>query len=88
MELNPTREQIETMVKELARRPELFARMEALLAQVRSEQTGSLDEAEEAVVQQLRALGREALSAWMRETSAGVPAPGGARRGGKKNCDA
>lgn len=88
MELSPTREQIETMVEQLARRPELFARMEALLAQVRSEQIERLDEAEEAVVQQLRALGKETLSVWLREKAAGVSAPAGARRGAKKNCGA
>jgi hypothetical protein len=62
--------------------------MEALLAQVRSEHTGCLDQAEEAVVQQLRALGQEVLSVWMREKAAGIAAPTGARRGAKKNCGA
>jgi hypothetical protein len=63
--------------------------MEALLAQqVRSEQTGSLNEEAAAVVQQLRAWGQEALGVGMRERVAGIGAPAGARRGANKNCSA
>ncbi|MDR0352903.1 MAG: hypothetical protein LBI02_06025 [Opitutaceae bacterium] len=55
---NPTRAQIEMLVKQLAQRTGLFARVETVLAQVRSEQSGSRDEAgEAAAVRQLRALG-------------------------------
>jgi hypothetical protein len=82
--MKPSRGQIETMVEQLAQRSELFVRMEALLEQVSSEQTGSLDQAEEAVVKQLRALGQEALSVGMRERAAGIEAPPRARRGVKK----
>lgn len=88
MELKPTREQIETMVTELAQQPKLFAQVQALLGEVNNERAASLDEAETAVVRQLRALGKEALGAWTEQTAARVAAPAGARRGAKKNCGA
>lgn len=83
--MKPSREQIETMVEQLARQPELFAKVEGLLAQVRSEQLGTLDEAEEEIVRRLRELGNQTLNAWLREKAAEVPAPPKARRSSKKN---
>jgi hypothetical protein len=88
MQLKPSREQIETMVAELAQRPELFARLEGLLKQVRSEKGEGLDEVEELVVEQVRGLGQEILSEWLHARAVSEAGPAGARRGGKKNCGA
>lgn len=87
--MKPNQERVEALTKRLAGDPELFAQVEAMMAEVQDEarslQTG--DEAEDAVVKRIRTMGRVALEVWMRRRSAelNTPAPAKARAEGKKN---
>ena len=87
--MKPNQERVEALTKRLAERPELFAQVEAMVAEVHDE-AGSLqtgDEAEDAVVARIRTMGRVALEEWMRRRSAqlNATAPAKARAEGKKN---
>ena len=73
---------------ELAREPELFARVEALLGEVKAEQDGTLDGEEGRVVERLRKLGRETLEAWLRASEQKRCAPVNARKAAKKKSAA
>jgi peptidoglycan hydrolase CwlO-like protein len=87
--MEPNQERREALTKRLAEHPELFAQVEAMLAEVQDEkrslQTG--DDAEDAVVARIRTMGRVALEEWMRRRSAqlNATAPAKARAEGKKN---
>ena len=87
--MKPNQERVEALTKRLAEHPELFAQVEAMMAEVRDEtrslQTG--DDAEDAVVARIRTMGRVALEEWMRRRSAelNATAPAKARAEGKKN---
>jgi hypothetical protein len=85
-EMKPTR--MEKLMNALQQRPELFAQIEALVAEVGAEQGGSLDQAEAVIVQRLRSLGRGSLETWMRERAARAPVPPEARRSAKKKSGA
>jgi hypothetical protein len=87
--MEPKHERVEALTKRLAEHPELFAQVEAMMAEVQDEtrslQTG--DDAEDAVVARIRTMGRVALEEWMRRRSAqlNATAPARARAEGKKN---
>lgn len=74
----------------LAKHPGLRAQVERMLEEVENA-SGTLnhaDEAEDAIVERIRQMGREALQSWMleREKAVQPPREKGLRRGGKKNC--
>ena len=73
----------------LQRHPELYQQMTALLDEVEN-RAGALntgDEAEDAIVERMRALGRQALTQWAEQRHAAVQPAGtpGLRQAGKKN---
>lgn len=77
-------------MKRLREHPELLEQVEALAAEMVDE-TGVLrtaDEAEDALVVRMRAMGRVALIGWAQRRCAQVntAAPAGGRKAGKKNC--
>jgi hypothetical protein len=78
-----------TLEERLRAHPELRAHMERLLDEVenRGGQLNTADEAEDALVERMRAIGREALQEWGRQRQEQVQPDWELqlRRGGKKN---
>jgi hypothetical protein len=78
-----------TLEERLRAHPELRAHMERLLDEVenRGGQLNTADEAEDALVERMRAIGREALREWGRQRQEQVQPDWELqlRRGGKKN---
>lgn len=88
--MEPIATRVEELIKRLRGHPELLEQMEALAAEVVDE-AGALrtaDEAEDALVARMRAVGRVALTGWAQRRCAQVntAAPAGGRKAGKKNC--
>jgi hypothetical protein len=87
MEMNPERE--EEIMKRLKKQPELLKQVEGLLDEVenKSGALGTADQAEDAMVERVRAIGRAALNRWAQQRCEQLNAavPPGARKGGKKN---
>jgi hypothetical protein len=79
-----------SLEERLAEHPGLREQVEGLLQEVENEKgrITTADEAEDAVVERLRQMGREALRSWAQQRQQALDAPKnpGERQGGKKNC--
>lgn len=79
----------ETLETRLAKHPGLREQVECLLQEVENAhgRLVTADEAEDAVVERLRKMGREALESWarQRQQALGATRNPGERQGGKKN---
>ena len=77
------------MVERLGKHPELRDQVKGLLDEVenRASKLNPADEAEDALVERVREIGREALRNWAQRRHDSVQPKGleGERRGGKKN---
>lgn len=88
--ITPTNENAQDLMARLQRHPQLYEHVSALLDEVEN-RAGALntgDEAEDAIVERMRQLGRQALTQWAEQRHAAVQparAPG-LRQVGKKNC--
>ncbi|MEX2015276.1 MAG: hypothetical protein WD873_01475 [Candidatus Hydrogenedentales bacterium] len=85
----PSPEQAAELVARLQHHPQLYAQMAALLDEVEN-RAGALntgDEAEDAIVERMRQIGRQALSGWAERRHAEVQPvrTPGLRQVGKKN---
>ena len=89
MKPNPKKEQIQRVVRMLESNPEMLGQVELLLGEMEDEtmRLTTADEAEDALVERMHEMTREALEGWARkrEGKLNAQAPEGARRGGKKN---
>lgn len=87
MDKNHERVEAEELVKRLARHPELMLQIGGLLDEVENRAGGfkTADEAEDALVERVRGIGRAGLNDWAKREAAKLETPPpGARRGAKK----
>jgi hypothetical protein len=88
--MEPIQRKQSGLEERLAKHPGLRTQVERMLEEVENASGAlhSADEAEDAIVERVRQMGREALQSWMleREKAVQPPREKGLRRGGKKNC--